>query len=247
MSTHFTLRCDTCELSGPDLRRQAGGTVMMSTAGWGASQPAASAEWTAFLVGHEYHRLLLVREGTPLPRRVEPLDGSQPVSVCPTCDGVGTVTGRVPGAGSVADAIRGLARAFDVEESIVAKTVGRTIAAYATAVDPDDLEVSVVANAIGHALDVDPDDHEYNRAARRVLDHLAAHRAEFPPPVPQRALEDAGRQVDHAQRAIKQAVNNIDRMLVSVQYADLDPLETAESLRQVLTLLHGAYGLLDPT
>lgn len=51
MSSQWTVHCDTCDEDGPDLRRQAGGTVLIDPD-----------EWTAFLIEHNWHRLELHHE-----------------------------------------------------------------------------------------------------------------------------------------------------------------------------------------
>lgn len=61
MSTHFTVRCDIHDVSGPDIRRSAGATVFMPS-GDSMDEDDAREEWAEFLIEHEWCELRLKRE-----------------------------------------------------------------------------------------------------------------------------------------------------------------------------------------
>lgn len=49
--------CADCKESGPQIRRPAGGALLMG-AEWNAPSPVG--EWASYLVRHEYHDLRLI-------------------------------------------------------------------------------------------------------------------------------------------------------------------------------------------
>lgn len=51
VSSQWTVYCETCDESGPDLRRQPGCTMLLDRD-----------DWSPFLIEHEYHRLVLRHE-----------------------------------------------------------------------------------------------------------------------------------------------------------------------------------------